>query len=898
MRKRIFCIFLCLCILVTLLPAQVLAAEQFRDVPAAAWYREAVRYVSDNGIMTGTGGVSFSPDATLTRAQLCQILYNLEGSPTPPDGNFQDVPRDAWYRSAVDWAAGQGIVSGTGSKTFSPDLPITREQTMTILYRYAGYKGYDQSAQVSLTDYQDLPQLSSWAQTAMRWAAAEHLITGTSADTISPQGTTTRAQAALILMRFGTRMAALEAFRAKDMDDFPGKEILNFDDSRETNFAVLSDEAVVSNSDSQHNRLVRHDETNGIYEFSNIDQTVAQLSPGDVFYWENSAAPAENLLLKVGEIRLDGNTAVITEGTAAISDYFQYIDLDTEVAISESDLVPGSAENGIRYEGAVLTGATAAPDGDTAALLGIDTTIQEKFTFSVDHTFDGGSKVTGTLEDVVKLKLKCRYDFQLWGKDYWEFHVQLQQELNAALNYTAGLTGKEDTKRFHLMSLMAPIGSSGVWLDGDLYFLFDIDADMDLELKTELCSEYGFQYNSESGFHSINECESKDFLDCKGSLNLSLGPGAEIGVSFLKIITASVEGAVGLEVSGTTDGPLGVSSDEETKHSCMLCVDGKIGLFAEAAFKVKLGISENTSVTPVNQKIKSTIALKPFYISYRPGAQKDMVEFGWGKCPYIQYRLQVRVTDDNSHPIPGAKVFILNSAGEVVDIGTTDAFGLFPYYLLPGDYEVSVDETEHYQAGALPVTVSKGSTATLRLHSTASHAGKYAVDCLGMTLYQVLEFARQNGSFPTKKAFYDLPLGGAELDFTDPSSGQTLIFGAEESDYHPAADAENFDAYLREVGDLTVDLVGLYGIAHDCLGICEEIRFGMPWSQVQEICNKNGYPYEVYEGFDIIDLVDRREVFITYAPADSTRYPGGRLLSIYYDQYGNMEGVEVSICWT
>ena len=188
MKKRIFSIFLCLCILFTMLPVQALAVGQFQDVSAAAWYREAVDYVSDNGIMTGTGSATFSPDSTLTRAQLCQILYNLEGSPTPPTGRFKDVPLDAWYRKAVDWAAGEGIVSGTCNETFSPDRPITREQTMAILYRYAGFKGYDQSAQISLTDYQDLPQLSSWAQTAMRWAAAEHLITGTSPDTLSPQG--------------------------------------------------------------------------------------------------------------------------------------------------------------------------------------------------------------------------------------------------------------------------------------------------------------------------------------------------------------------------------------------------------------------------------------------------------------------------------------------------------------------------------------------------------------------------------------------------------------------------------------------------------------------------------------------------------------------------------------
>mgnify|MGYP005755906775 CR=1 FL=1 len=182
-------------------------SQPFVDVPAGAWYEEAVQYVYENGLMSGTGDGRFSPEVTTSRAMIVTILYRQAGSPAVTgSAAFTDVEAGTWYTDAVTWASANGIVSGYGEGKFGPNDPITREQMAAILCRYASYKGMDVTKRADLSAFSDAGQVSDYALETMRLAVAEGLITGTSETTLSPAGSATRAQAALILMRF----AALE----------------------------------------------------------------------------------------------------------------------------------------------------------------------------------------------------------------------------------------------------------------------------------------------------------------------------------------------------------------------------------------------------------------------------------------------------------------------------------------------------------------------------------------------------------------------------------------------------------------------------------------------------------------------------------------------------------------
>ena len=183
----------------------------FADVAADAWYADAVQYVYENGMMSGTSETTFSPDLTTTRGMIVTILYRLEGSPDLSNENlgypYADVDANAYYADAVYWARQNGIVSGMSAEQFAPNNAITREQMAAILYRYAQFKGYDVSAKADLSVYTDAAQVSTYATNAMAWANGAQLITGTSQATLTPAGNATRAQVATILMRFCENIA-------------------------------------------------------------------------------------------------------------------------------------------------------------------------------------------------------------------------------------------------------------------------------------------------------------------------------------------------------------------------------------------------------------------------------------------------------------------------------------------------------------------------------------------------------------------------------------------------------------------------------------------------------------------------------------------------------------------
>ena len=174
----------------------------FADVDKDAWYYPAVRYVCLYGMMNGMSAESFAPESQFSRAQMAQILYNLEGRPAYAQATYVDVPQDAWYAAAIRWAMQSGVLTGYGDGRVGPNDPITREQFVVMLYRYAEKKGYDTSARADLSGFADADAISAYAHSALAWAYASGIVNGTGAATLSPGGTATRAQSAAMLMRF------------------------------------------------------------------------------------------------------------------------------------------------------------------------------------------------------------------------------------------------------------------------------------------------------------------------------------------------------------------------------------------------------------------------------------------------------------------------------------------------------------------------------------------------------------------------------------------------------------------------------------------------------------------------------------------------------------------------
>ena len=163
------------------------------------WYHEAVDYVLRNGLMNGYSSGTFGPNDNLSRAQFAQILFNKEGRPVVNYLlQYSDVANGAWYTEAIRWATSQGVVGGYGNGMFGPNDNITREQLAVMLWRYAG----SPAATDKELHFTDADKASGYALAALRWAVENGIINGKGGGILDPQGLATRAQTAQMLKNF------------------------------------------------------------------------------------------------------------------------------------------------------------------------------------------------------------------------------------------------------------------------------------------------------------------------------------------------------------------------------------------------------------------------------------------------------------------------------------------------------------------------------------------------------------------------------------------------------------------------------------------------------------------------------------------------------------------------
>lgn len=176
----------------------------FNDVSYGDWYYNAVQFVYSRGIMDGVDYYKFAPNGTITRGMILTMLWRMAGEPFEmPVTSFTDVEIGRYYTTAVAWACRNGIADGMGESTFGPNDAITREELVTLLYRYAQYFGHS-CIGTSIEGFADAGSVSSYAYNAMCWAYKAGVVTGTTGSRLNPQGTASRAEAAQMIMSFSS----------------------------------------------------------------------------------------------------------------------------------------------------------------------------------------------------------------------------------------------------------------------------------------------------------------------------------------------------------------------------------------------------------------------------------------------------------------------------------------------------------------------------------------------------------------------------------------------------------------------------------------------------------------------------------------------------------------------
>lgn len=185
----------------------------FTDVDQSQWYHAAIDWAVETKVLNGIGGTTLMmPDGEITRAQMAQVLWNVEGRPAATEGEpFSDVSDADWFADAVAWASQEGIFQGYDG-AFDPDAELTREQAAAVLMRWAASNGEDVSGRADLSGFPDADGVSEWAVESVRWAVDAGVLQGVAnsdgTTTVSAQGTATRAQVAALMMRLeGQRTA-------------------------------------------------------------------------------------------------------------------------------------------------------------------------------------------------------------------------------------------------------------------------------------------------------------------------------------------------------------------------------------------------------------------------------------------------------------------------------------------------------------------------------------------------------------------------------------------------------------------------------------------------------------------------------------------------------------------
>jgi hypothetical protein len=172
---------------------------QYADLSSDSWYTTEINYILSKGLMNGTSTTAFTPNGTLTREMLATIIWRAAGEPAAAGSlTFADADNvSSWAKTAVAWAAEQGIVKGVGNNQFAPKSAVTRQDMVVMLQRWAGEGVSD----VDLSSFSDAGSISSYATEAVKWAVNNGLLKGDNGK-LNPTNSITRIQAAAVLARY------------------------------------------------------------------------------------------------------------------------------------------------------------------------------------------------------------------------------------------------------------------------------------------------------------------------------------------------------------------------------------------------------------------------------------------------------------------------------------------------------------------------------------------------------------------------------------------------------------------------------------------------------------------------------------------------------------------------
>ena len=450
----------------------------------------------------------------------------------------------------------------------------------------------------------------------------------------------------------------MQDFFSKTTGDFEEERVLNLDDDNSNNFAVFNEDIIISQSDDNLNTVVSADDENGIYVLENIDETVSGLENGDIFSCQYGE---ENILIaKVGEIEIDGTTAVITSEDTSLDAVFDYVKIDSSSGLSDADIDYDSMDEGIEYIGTENNNSRMISGTE-----GENTLTGDTLTLEIASKKIGKLELSGSLSLSSEVSVKTYISFT-----YQYFELKVENKLGFEISLSGSATSPAIVK-------LPPIDFSPVpGLYVGIQPALQIKFSGDISFTGGIKSSIGFNYDSDRGFKNISSKPEPDDMTISAEAKLFLGLIIEPRIVILheKIAKAGFKCTSGVELTAKLKKKIG---DYDSTHECNLCIDGDTSAKTELSCELTFFGLDN--LTWEHKFADWSLKLNEFYYSI------DKKEFGWGSCPYDKHKIKVKViVGGNDHPCENAHV----SYGKESCITASD--GIADFLISDGYHTITV----------------------------------------------------------------------------------------------------------------------------------------------------------------------------------------------------------------
>ena len=469
---------------------------------------------------------------------------------------------------------------------------------------------------------------------------------------------------------------AYEEFAAKTIHDFPGKTVLNFDESPDSNFGVLADNVKTVVSSDDENVLLEY--SGNQYVFENVTEDITGLSKGDIICIESNTG--EDYLVKVETVSTqNGKTTITPDSDTVLNEFYSYLKVDMEVYAQ--DIATPQTFN-------MMRGNIIDKDESYTSIIG--------FSGSYDNEFFE-FKISGNGE--LKVRLVVLYDLELFGEDYCKFDVIATTKITIATDVIGKLetppNGDEGETKIKLPEVLIPFGVTGLAakaspalslkfkLHGGLYM-----SEEDKKFVT------GFTFNTIDGYHKVEDDDedSTPEIDVGGKIEITVGPEIEIGISFLD---EAFEGKIVFFAGGRLKGETlhSLVDKNEVRHGCTLCIDGTVDFVANVKAKLTYKLTKNIKGTPLDATIiERSIHLFDYVFSVINDLDSMFhgsaaFVLGVENCPNIAYRVNVYAIDAAGNKLSNCPITI-TKVGSDKEYSGNSPYTTWLYY---GEYAITAE---------------------------------------------------------------------------------------------------------------------------------------------------------------------------------------------------------------